>query len=443
MKKYDSYKNSQIEWIGDVPSHWESWKISHAFNRIGSGTTPESGNPIYHENGTINWLNTGDLNDGVLDSCSKKITTKALDDYSSLKLFPTGSLVMAMYGATIGKTAILNFETTTNQACCVFCDSSIIDLKFLQYWFIGNKEQIINLAIGGGQPNISQNILKDIRVWCPDYSEQGSLTDFLDHKTTQINDLIAKKEQFIQLLEEERVAVINQAVTKGLDPNVSMKDSGIEWLGQIPKHWEVNKIKSVTKKIGSGVTPKGGAEIYELTGIPLLRSQNVYFDGFRLDNVAYITREIHDSMKNSQVLFGDVLLNITGGSIGRCYYVTNEFEEANVNQHVCIVRPNERIITEFLYYVLSSTLGQQQIDLCQTGGNREALNFEQLKNFFLILPSIDEQHEIVEKLNKSLNAISLTIEKSRKEIDLINEYKTALISEVVTGKVDVRNEKLN
>ncbi len=217
MKKYDSYKDSEIEWIGDVPSHWESWKISHAFNRIGSGTTPESGNPIYHENGTINWLNTGDLNEGILDSCSKKITPKALDDYSSLKLFPTGSLVMAMYGATIGKTAILNFETTTNQACCVFCDSSIIDLKFLQYWFIGNKEQIINLAIGGGQPNISQNILKDIRVWCPDYSEQGSLTHFLDHKTTQIDHLIAKKEQFIQLLEEERVAVINQAVTKGLD----------------------------------------------------------------------------------------------------------------------------------------------------------------------------------------------------------------------------------
>ena len=443
MKKYDSYKDSGIEWIGEVPSHWESWKISHAFNRIGSGTTPESGNPIYHENGTINWLNTGDLNDGILDSCSKKITTQALEDYSSLKLFPTGSLVMAMYGATIGKTAILNFETTTNQACCVFCDSSIIDLKFLQYWFIGNKEQIINLAIGGGQPNISQNILKDIRVWCPDYSEQASLTQFLDYKTTQIDHLIAKKEQFIQLLEEERVAVINQAVTKGLDPNVSMKDSGVEWLGEIPEHWEVKKIKSVTKKIGSGVTPKGGAEIYELTGIPLLRSQNVYFDGFRLDNVAYITREIHDSMKNSQVLFGDVLLNITGGSIGRCYYVTNEFEEANVNQHVCIVRPNERIITEFLYYVLSSTLGQQQIDLCQTGGNREALNFEQLKNFCLILPSIDEQHEIVYKLKKTLNAISLTIEKLSKEIELINEFKTALISEVITGKLDVRNEKLN
>jgi len=92
MKKYDSYKDSGIEWIGAIPSHWESWKISHAFHRVGSGTTPESGNPIYHENGTIHWLNTGDLNDGVLDFCSKKITPKALEDYSSLKLFPVGNL---------------------------------------------------------------------------------------------------------------------------------------------------------------------------------------------------------------------------------------------------------------------------------------------------------------------------------------------------------------
>jgi tRNA pseudouridine(38-40) synthase len=202
------------------------------------------------------------------------------------------------------------------------------------------------------------------------------------------------------------------------------KDSGVEWIGEIPAHWEVTKIKTITIKIGSGVTPKGGAEIYELSGIPLLRSQNIYFDGFRLENVAYITSEIHDSMKNSQVQSGDVLLNITGGSIGRCYFVTNEFNEANVNQHVCIVRPNERIITEFLYYILSSTIGQQQIDLCQTGGNREALNFEQLKNFFLCLPKVDEQKNIVQRLKTSLNNINLTIEKFRKEIELTGSSRT-------------------
>src|SRR5690554_1276041 len=152
MKKYDSYKDSGFDWVGEVPSDWESWKISHAFSKIGSGTTPKSGEPIYHENGTINWLNTGDLNNGVLNSCAKKITPKALEDYSSLKIYPKGSLVIAMYGATIGKTSLLEFETTTNQACCVFSESDKIDIKFLQHWFNGNKEHIINLAIGGGQP---------------------------------------------------------------------------------------------------------------------------------------------------------------------------------------------------------------------------------------------------------------------------------------------------
>ena len=201
MKKYDNYKDSGIEWLGEIPENWEMWKISHAFKRIGSGTTPESGNPLYHENGTINWLNTGDLNDGILNSCNKKVTAKALEDFSSLKIFPAGSLVMAMYGATIGKTSIINFDTTTNQACCVFCKGEIIDVKFLQYWFIGNKEHIINLAIGGGQPNISQNILKDVRVSCPNFNEQQLIANYLDHKTTQIDTLIAKKEQFMSFLQ--------------------------------------------------------------------------------------------------------------------------------------------------------------------------------------------------------------------------------------------------
>lgn len=424
MKKYDSYKDSGIEWIGEIPSHWDVTRIKYKF-QIGRGRVISNEDlvedaiyPVYSSqtlnNGCLGYIETFDFDD--------KLITWTTD------------------GANAGTVFLREGKFNCTNVCGTLKGKSDDVIPEFDYYFLQYATQFYKRPDTNGA-KIMNNEMAVILSLKLSTEEQTAIAKYLDHKTTQIDNLITKKEQFIQLLEEERVAVINQAVTKGLDPNVSMKDSGIEWLGEIPKHWEVNKIKSVTNKIGSGVTPKGGAEIYELTGIPLLRSQNVYFDGFRLDNVAYITREIHDSMKNSQVLFGDVLLNITGGSIGRCYYVTNEFEEANVNQHVCIVRPNERIITEFLYYVLSSTLGQQQIDLCQTGGNREALNFEQLKNFFLILPSIDEQHEIVEKLSKSLNAISLTIEKSRKEIDLINEYKTALISEVVTGKVDVR-EKL-
>jgi type I restriction enzyme S subunit len=444
MKKYDSYKDSGIEWIGEIPSHWDFYNLKFIL-REGVKDGPHE-TPIWFEEG-IPFLSIDGIVNGEISFEKCRYIDELQFEQFSKKLIIEKDDIFIGKAASIGKIA----RVKTDRRFTVWSPIAVIKVKkefnptFVEYYFRSDvvQHQIELLSTSNTQKNIAMGDIPKMKFIAPTEEEQTVIANFLDHKTTQIDHLITKKEQFIQLLEEERVAVINQAVTKGLDPKVPMKDSGIEWLGEIPKHWEVNKIKSVTNKIGSGVTPKGGAEIYELTGIPLLRSQNVYFDGFRLDNVAYITREIHDSMKNSQVLFGDVLLNITGGSIGRCYYVTNEFEEANVNQHVCIVRPNERIITEFLYYVLSSTLGQQQIDLCQTGGNREALNFEQLKNFFLILPSIDEQHEIVEKLSKSLNAISLTIEKSRKEIDLINEYKTALISEVVTGKVDVRDEILN
>lgn len=210
-------KDSGIKWLGEIPEHWELWKISHAFKRIGSGTTPESGNPTYHENGTINWLNTGDLNDGEVASCNKRITEQAMIDYTSLKLFPAGSLVMAMYGATIGKTGFIKFDTTTNQACCVFCEGEIIDLKFLQYWFLAKKENIINLAIGGGQPNISQNILKEIRVNCPSISEQLSIVKYLDLKTKEIDLVKSKAYQEIELLKEYKTALISEVVTGKVD----------------------------------------------------------------------------------------------------------------------------------------------------------------------------------------------------------------------------------
>ena len=437
MRKYDSYKDSGIEWIGEIPSHWGVSKYKFFFES-GMGET------ILKEDLTDN---------GDIPVFSATESDKIFGFVNNAKLLlQKNDLVIPARGNSIGHLMIVEGLATCTQTTIYFKNKSNIESKFAFYFAKGNQNilfQFDNTAI----PQITVNQTKNNVILIPPYNEQTAIANFLDQKTTQIDDLIAKKERLIQLLEEERTAIINQAVTKGLpaeermkaglDPNVPMKDSGIEWLGEIPAHWEVTKIKTVTIKIGSGVTPKGGAEIYELSGIPLLRSQNIYFDGFRLENVAYITSEIHDSMKNSQVQSGDVLLNITGGSIGRCYFVTNEFKEANVNQHVCIVRPNERIITEFLYYILSSTIGQQQIDLCQTGGNREALNFEQLKNFFLCLPKVDEQKNIVQRLKTSLNNINMTIETFRKEIELINEYKTALISEVVTGKVDVRNENIN
>lgn len=210
-------KDSGIEWIGVVPEHWENRKINHCFDNIGSGTTPESGNPKYHDNGTINWLNTGDLNDSKLKSCKKKVTKEAIQDYTSIKLFPKGSLVIAMYGATIGKTAIIDFETTTNQACCVFGESKFINLEYLQYWFKAKKENIINMAIGGGQPNISQDILKRIRLFCPELDEQNQIVTFLNLKMNEFDEVLTRIMKEINCLKEYKTTLISEVVTGKID----------------------------------------------------------------------------------------------------------------------------------------------------------------------------------------------------------------------------------
>jgi type I restriction enzyme S subunit len=443
MKKYDNCKDSGIEWIGEIPEHWELWKISHAFTRIGSGTTPESGNPIYHENGTINWLNTGDLNDGILESCAKKVTEKATQDYSSLKVFPAGSLVMAMYGATIGKTSIINFDTTTNQACCVFCKDDIIDLKFLQYWFTGNKEQVINLAIGGGQPNISQNILKDIRVCCPVIDEQTQIANYLDQKTSQIDQLINQKKRFIELLQEERTAVINQAVTKGLDPTAKMKDSGNEWLGEIPEHWEVGKFNLL-------INIRHGHQFmnydFKEVGIKIIKITQLHKNGYLdIANCSFISPDRIDEFESILIKENDILMCLTGGTIGKIIRVGKVNEALLQNYRVGYFSSNDenKIIDDYIFWVMSSDslIAQIFFQMRETGQPNIGMgDFSRMKIAF---PNTKEQLEIVNHIKNKIVEIDTIISKTQQEIELLKEYKTALISEVVTGKVDVRNVVLN
>ena len=240
------------------------------------------------------------------------------------------------------------------------------------------------------------------------------------------------------MLQEERAGLINDAVTQGLNARAPCKDSDLPWMGKIPAHWEVKKLKYVVRKVGSGVTPSGGANSYQTSGIPLLRSQNIHDTELRLDDVAYISDKVDIDMANSRVYEGDVLLNITGASIGRCYYWPEGFGKANVNQHVCIIRPNQSLIlTKFLQSVMTSNYGQTLIDSYQSGANREGLNFFQLKNFDLLLPPLEEQAGIVSYLDAETDRIDATVQTIEQEITLLTEYRSALISEVVTGKVKV------
>ena len=209
-------KDSGIDWIGQIPEHWEVRKISRIFSKIGSGTTPKSGNEDYYAENGENWLQTGDLNDSYINDTSKKITIKALDDHS-LRFYPEGSIVMAMYGATIGKLGLLNIKTTTNQACCVMAGNKVYHSKYGFNTLLAARTHILTLAYGGGQPNISQDTIKKIHLPVPTNDEQQQIADYLDKKTAEIDSAIDKFKVQIDKLKEYRQALITEVVTGKID----------------------------------------------------------------------------------------------------------------------------------------------------------------------------------------------------------------------------------
>ncbi|MDL0104004.1 restriction endonuclease subunit S [Campylobacter felis] len=205
-------KNSGIEYLGLIPHHWEVVRSGLIYKNISSGTTPQSDNDEYYKNGNIFWINSGDLNDSVLTNSKNKITQKAMMAHSALKIFPKGSLIIAMYGATIGKVSILGIDACTNQACCVLCESKYLNTRFVFYYFVAKRQDLISMAYGGGQPNISQDIIKNFKIPLPPLQEQKEIAEFLDKKCEKINSAIEKTKRQIELVKEYKNTLINEAV---------------------------------------------------------------------------------------------------------------------------------------------------------------------------------------------------------------------------------------
>ncbi|WP_201551115.1 restriction endonuclease subunit S [Psychrobacter sp. DD43] len=209
-------KDSGVEWLGEVPEHWETWKLSYAFNSIGSGTTPSTSDDNSF-NGTVPWVTTGELRENVITDTLKKVSTLTMKKYSALKIHPSGSVVIAMYGATIGRVAILGVDATTNQACCVLSDSKVIFNKFLFYWLFAYRNEIVQLSSGGGQPNINQEKVASLKVAAPEMDKQIKIVNHLDDLTLKIDTLMERANKQIQLMQERRTALISAAVTGKID----------------------------------------------------------------------------------------------------------------------------------------------------------------------------------------------------------------------------------
>lgn len=209
-------KPSGIEWLGDVPEHWETWKISHGFGIIGSGTTPKSDEYENYE-GDIAWVTTSELRENIIYQTKKTISLKAFEENSALRLYPKGTLLFAMYGATIGRLGILGINATVNQACCAFASPKAFDVKFVFYWLFMRRPILISLSSGGGQPNLSQDDLRKVQIQIPHLPEQKAIATFLDRETAKIDALSDKVNTIIEMLKEYRTALISSAVTGKID----------------------------------------------------------------------------------------------------------------------------------------------------------------------------------------------------------------------------------
>jgi type I restriction enzyme, S subunit len=318
---------------------------------------------------------------------------------------------------------------------CLIKPLNKIYINYLELLFKGGffDQQMTDGSKATTVTNLHLEVIRELKLVVPSISEQKVIAQYLDQATEQIDKAIEIKTKQLEKLETYKKNKIHEVVTKGIEPNPKLKPSNISWIGEIPEHWKVERLKFVLTKIGSGVTPKGGSTVYQETGIPFIRSQNVYNDGFYFDEIAFISEKIHEEMKGSKVLFGDVLLNITGASIGRCFpYLSTD--EANVNQHVCILRPNEKIITEFLHYLMISEIGQNQITSGFKGSGREGLNFETIKNFAITLPKKNEQKTIATYLDNFCKNIENAKENIEKQLTQLKKYRKSLIHECVTGK---------
>jgi type I restriction enzyme S subunit len=423
MAKYQKYaecKDSGVEWLGEIPSHWEMWKLSHAYNEIGSGTTPSTSNEENFE-GDIPWVTTGELRENIILDTKKKVSQKTIELFPTLRKYPSGSVAIAMYGATIGRLGILGVEATTNQACCVMTTSKVLDNKYLFYWLQAFKNEIIQLSSGGGQPNINQEKVASLKISAPLVEDQVTIVNFLDHETAKIDSLISKQEKLIELLKEKRQAVISHAVTKGLDPNVTMKDSGVEWLGEVPEHWEISPIKFVLENKDYKRIPLSAEERGNRSG-----DYRYYGASGVID---YIDDYIFDE---PNVLVGEDGANLVNRNTPLAFPAYGKYW---VNNHAHILHPQDSLADYWAELI-------EIIDISPlvSGSAQPKLTAEALKNLKISFPLDLEERKAIDIFIKHQKVkFDFLISKATNQIELLKERRTALISSAVTGKIDVRN----
>ncbi len=440
---YPEYKESGVEWINTTPSHWSRVPLKYMATEKDSlfldGDWIESKD--ISSNG-IRYITTGNVGKGKYkEQGAGYISENKFHEIGCTEVFE-GDLLISRLNAPIGRSCIvpnLNSRIVTSVDNVVFRPDKIYSKRFLVYLF-SCKQYFMHtgiLARGATMQRISRGLLGNIRTPLPPLKEQHQIARFLDYETTRIDQLIAKQERLIELLKEKRQAVISHAVTKGLDPDAPMKDSGVEWLGEVPKSWLLIRFRHSCSHIFLGLTSK--VDYVEEGGVPLVRLSNIQGGKLDLSNARYISKNQHGNLtKNNRVQRNDVLLGKSGAVIGTTAIVDTDIE-FSIYESLFALR-SQMISPAYLAHLVRSQSCLNQFGWsASVGMGIGHLNMADILDVYVAIPPTVVQETIVSFLNKEVCTFDKLTDKANRAIDLMYERRTALISAAVTGKIDVRN----
>ncbi len=432
-RKYITYKNSGISWLGDIPEHWEIRRIKYVFMEVDSRS----------EAGKEDLLSVSQYT-GVTKKSDKVAEGENISNARTLegyKIVEKGDLVINIMLAWNGSLGISKYNGIVSPAYCVY-KNLVGNEKYFGYLFkTKNAQQEFKKQSTGiidSRLRMYTDSFFDIKTCLPSKQEQITIANFLDYKTEKINRFIKKKKQLIKLLKEQKAGVIIQAVTKGLDPIVSMKVSGIEWLGEIPEHWEVKPLKYIANSVLGKMLcneDKGGYQkkFY-------LKSKNIQWlnaDVSDVEEMWFSEKE----MATYRLKKGDLVLS-EGGEAGKTCLWENQLSECYIQNSAHKVTINNNGFSKFFLYLFFIYGKKGGFDSIVNRVSIAHLTKDKLINLKCLVPNLEEQKLIVNYIETETKIIDKTIFTIQKEITLVEEYKTSLIVEAVTGKIDVRDFKL-
>ena len=428
MKKYDSYKNSGVEWIGKIPNHWVISKLKYS-TEITMGQSPNSDS--YNDEGIGFPFLQGNSEFGIRHPKHKLSTTEIT------KKSRIGDVLFSVRGS-VGEINWSNIEYCIGRGLCSISPQEL-ESKLLWYLLLFSKDEFLSNSVGSTFVSVTTDDVKNLQFPLPPISEQQQIVSFLDTKTSLIDSLIEKTQRKIELLKEKRISLINEVVTKGLNPNVEMKDSGVEWIGEIPSGWlsiplkyflEKNKDSIRTGPFGSTLKSSDMIE----SGIRIYNQRTVYDEDFSSGEI-FVSDEKYQTMKSFTVLNGDILIS-SRGTIGKMTIVP-EGSDIGV-LHPCLIRlriDQKKMNKQFLWWYMNhSSLFLQSVKFESNSTTIDVIYSNVLSEVKFPVPTDIEQEEIVSFLSQKIGVVDKTVSIEENKIELLKEYRQSLISEVVTGK---------